>query len=149
MKPEHKAWMDFLIAYAEDWDATFRSGSPNDAKTYFTQEFWYLFTAAVKAHAEQRVLTRQEAFRAMRTVRNEDTLAKRIEVAEDDGYIIKSTSETSRREAKIEPDEKLLKKMDEHLERTFQKMLGLAREHFEQQRPRKIKNKPKNSVGSS
>ena len=41
MNEADKAWMKVLIDYAVDWDDTFRVQHRN----YFTQEYWYLFTA--------------------------------------------------------------------------------------------------------
>ncbi len=105
-------WMDLLIYYAEDWDSTFRT----DRTLYFTQEYWYLFTACIRADALGRPLARKEAIQRMRVSLSEDAKVERIKRAVDDKWL---TEKQSGRDKVLRPTDKLRTAMDNHLQRTL------------------------------
>jgi hypothetical protein len=110
-----KEWMKLLVAYAEDWDATFRK----ERGLYFTQEYWYLFTECVRADADGEPLPRQEALRKMRVSLSEDAKLDRIKRAVDDEWLVEEQSAADGRVKLLRPTDKLRKAMNEHLARTL------------------------------
>jgi len=116
MDPMLRAWMDVLIEYAEDWDRAFRSKQTN----YFTQEYWYLFTACTKAYLDGRPLAIAQAAAKMRTDLSENAKTDRINKAVDDGFLLKLDSERDARQKHLVPSEKLITLLTGHLGRTLE-----------------------------
>lgn len=113
-------WTEFLEVYARDWDETF-AGQPH----YFTQEFWYLFVACLRAHWRGSPMTISSACQVMKTGSNR-TREERINRAVGDGFLVKSKSEDDKRSTVLVPSDKLEILLRGHFERT----LVMARAHF-------------------
>ena len=124
MNEADKAWMQVLIDYAVDWDETFRVHHRN----YFTQEYWYLFTACTQAHIEGKPLTVGEAIKAMR-VGGPKKCGQKIAKAETDGYLVKRKGEGDGREQLVIPTDKLVQLLSGHLARTRLAAWKVLKEH--------------------
>jgi hypothetical protein len=108
-------WMNLLAAYNEDWDKTFRK----ERCWYVTHEYWYLFTECVRADADGKPLTRQEAICKMRVSLSEDAKVDRIDRAVHDGWLVQDKRPPDLRVKRLRPTDKLRNAMNEHLLRTL------------------------------
>jgi len=113
-------WSQFLEDYARDWDRAFE-GQPH----YFTQEFWYLFVAVLRASWREAPMTVSAACQAMKTGSNR-TREERINRAVSDGFLIKTKMGDDRRTTVLLPSDRLEALLRGHLERT----LAAGRAHF-------------------
>ncbi|WP_203292448.1 hypothetical protein [Maricaulis parjimensis] len=106
-------WTEFLEDYARDWDATF-AGQPH----YFTQEFWYLFVACLRAKWRGAPLTISQACQVMKTGSNR-TREERINRAVSDGFLSKEKAGDDRRQTVLMPSPRLEDMLRSHFERTL------------------------------
>jgi hypothetical protein len=111
------AWMDALVDYARDWDATFK------AKKYFTQEYWYLFVACYRGALSGRPLTISEAMGEMKSGAT-NTRIDRIKKAIDDGYLEKQDNKDDDRSSLLIPTAKLSALLAGHFARPAKKAVA-------------------------
>ena len=112
-------WMEFLVGYAEDWDRTFRT----TRTTYFTQDYWYLFTACIIGEQQKTPLSMTDAASKMRVSLSPGAKKERIDLAVTDGWLVEERSTTDARSKLLLPTDKLRTAMKAHLERTRQEAL--------------------------
>ena len=79
-------WAEFLIDYAEDWDAHFKRYGK-----FFTQEYWYLLVGVTQAFWDAKPLNLTAAKDQMRGLQGRDDSVKddRINEAINAGLITK------------------------------------------------------------
>jgi hypothetical protein len=79
-------WADYLIDYAEDWDAHFKRYGK-----FFTQEYWYLLVGVTRAYWDAKPLNLTAAKDQMRGLQGKDDSVKDDRIAEaiDAGLIVK------------------------------------------------------------
>jgi hypothetical protein len=98
-----RIWMQILIEVAGDWNRTFCSVH----KRYCSRQYWYLFTAAAKAHLAREPFTLGRAIKAMTSGSNK-TRESRIGSAIGDGLLEGCIDPKDKRKKLIVPSERLL-----------------------------------------
>src|ERR1035441_6217733 len=79
-------WAEFLIEYAEDWDAHFKRYGK-----FFTQEYWYLLVGVTQAFWDQKPLNVNASKARMRGLQDMDESVKDARIADaiEAGLIVK------------------------------------------------------------